>query len=71
MQLSFVIYKQNGAFQVANPLVSQLVRYLPSTETTRDQSLAIALMMRDLGGCVSVGGCASGCASKNRANSLP
>ena len=29
--------------------VAQLVTHLPSTKATRDQSLAIALMARDLG----------------------
>lgn len=34
----------------ANPLVVQVVvRHLPSTETTRDQSLVVALIERDLG----------------------
>lgn len=37
----------------ANPLVALLVRHLPATETIRDQSVDVALMVRDL--CVWVG----------------
>lgn len=32
----------------ANPLVALLMRHLPSTGTTRDKSLALALMVRDV-----------------------
>lgn len=36
----------------ANPLVAQFMTHLYSIETTGDQSVAIALMLRDLGQCV-------------------
>ena len=42
MVLSLAINKNS----IANPLV--LVRHLPSTETTKDQSLVVVLIVRDL-----------------------
>lgn len=40
---------------MANTLAAQAVRRLPSTETTGDQSLAVALMVGDVG-CVCARG---------------
>lgn len=38
-----------------NPLVAQLVKHLLSTNIIRDQSLLVALTVRDFGECVYMG----------------
>lgn len=43
--INFIVISSHGTtFLIPNPLVAQVVKDLPSTETIGDQSLAVALM---------------------------